>query len=262
MRPLQWLPVVEEPDPLERRFLARSPAAALAEGTFRSVPTMMGINSREGMVLLAGMNRRSLARLLQRVDRDFGLVVGDLPFTPWAQQPPPEALVRQAGHLIRSFFFGRQRVAERTLPVFLDLYSDIIFNIGVREAAALEARWASERPESPHYLYRFSFDGRLGFIKRLMGTTVLPPISLSADSPDMETRRRLLTLWTNFVKYGDPTPKNCTDLDSIQWESNRVDHDFYLDINVNLTLREHIFESRMKFWSDLYRDVLKIPLSW
>ncbi|KAK3916282.1 Peptidyl-prolyl cis-trans isomerase E [Frankliniella fusca] len=155
------------------RFLKKFPvehivAAGSEIKSIASVPTMLGVNSREGLLWLTGKSPRELARLLRRFDLDFSLVVRDLPYV-WRRHREPSAVqVRRAAHLIRGFFFGRQRISMRTLSTFLDLYSDIIFNIGVREAATLHLRWSS----SPLYMYRFSFDGRLGFLKRLLGTAI------------------------------------------------------------------------------------------
>ncbi|XP_052132489.1 uncharacterized protein LOC113203601 [Frankliniella occidentalis] len=123
MQPLRWAPVVENPsnDPGQSRFLARDPLSILEEGTFKSVPTVLGVNSREGLLWLTGKAPRTVARLLQRFDLDFSLVVRDLPFVWRRGREPSAAQVHRAALLIRGFFFGRQRIAMRTLPTFLDV---------------------------------------------------------------------------------------------------------------------------------------------
>lgn len=80
------------------------------------------------------------------------------------------------------------------------------------------ARLHAAHTDSPTYVYRFGFDGALGLFKRLMGISKQGVchgdemgylfhfgffnLSLNSDSPEIQVKRRMVAMWTNFAKYG------------------------------------------------------------
>ena len=80
------------------------------------------------------------------------------------------------------------------------------------------ARFHSIGTNTTTYVYRFGFDGTLGLYKRLMGIS-RPGVchgdemgylfhfgffnlSLDPSSPEIQVKRRMVSMWTNFAKYG------------------------------------------------------------
>ena len=70
-------------------------------------------------------------------------------------------------------------------------------------------------------------------------------ITTSGSLSDDKTSRRMLTLWTNFAKYRDPTPFH--DNDFPFW-SQFNDKEKFMDINKNgLKMNSKIYPVRMTF---------------
>lgn len=80
------------------------------------------------------------------------------------------------------------------------------------------ARYHAMRANATTFVYRFAFDGSLGLYKRLLG--IQRPgvchgdelgylfhfgffnLSLDPQSPELLTKKRMVTMWTNFAKFG------------------------------------------------------------
>ncbi|CAB3241207.1 unnamed protein product [Arctia plantaginis] len=63
----------------------------------------------------------------------------------------------------------------------------------------------------------------------------------------------MTTMWTNFVKYGDPTPQT-SDLIQIQWTPiKNLSQIPYLNIDSELSLGGRPFHRRVTFWDLFYR---------
>uniref|UniRef100_A0A2H1WRP2 Carboxylic ester hydrolase n=1 Tax=Spodoptera frugiperda TaxID=7108 RepID=A0A2H1WRP2_SPOFR len=63
---------------------------------------------------------------------------------------------------------------------------------------------------------------------------------------------RMTTMWTNFAKYGDPTPQT-TDLLPVKWEPLTKESFTYMDIGAELTLGSRPAHDRMAYWDLFYR---------
>lgn len=67
-------------------------------------------------------------------------------------------------------------------------------------------------------------------------------------------------LWTNFAKYGDPTPKHSNPLpikwksvDQVSSENDEEIHFNYLIIDDEPQLVQNINKHRIDFWRNVYR---------
>ncbi|XP_023311250.1 uncharacterized protein LOC111691939 [Anoplophora glabripennis] len=101
-------------------------------------------------------------------------------------------------------------------------------------------------------MYQFSYKGDMGGMKDLeiagvrgVGHTeelgYLWDARISSGSPDdpedVTTRHRLLTLWSNFVKYLNPTPEVDKFLGNVTWEKVSPNNLVYLNINHTLEMQ-------------------------
>lgn len=79
--------------------------------------------------------------------------------------------------------------------------------------------------------------------------------NLPHDSFEVNAIRRMAKLWTNFAKYGNPTPTNMS-TEPIQFKplvkgSNEYD---YIELtNDGLVAGINPFSERMEFWRKLYQ---------
>ncbi|CAH2226367.1 jg8076, partial [Pararge aegeria aegeria] len=64
---------------------------------------------------------------------------------------------------------------------------------------------------------------------------------------------QMTTLWTNFAKFGDPTPET-TELLPVKWSPISENSYTYLSIDRELTVATRPYHERMAFW-ELFFDV-------
>ncbi|CAF4812990.1 unnamed protein product [Pieris macdunnoughi] len=68
-------------------------------------------------------------------------------------------------------------------------------------------------------------------------------------------------MWTNFAKYGNPTPTDNDELLQITWDSVENEKRLnFLSISSDLTKGRNPFYNRMLFWENIHKEhiVLKV----
>ncbi|KRT84320.1 esterase, partial [Oryctes borbonicus] len=120
----------------------------------------------------------------------------------------------------------------------------------------------------PIYCFRFSVDRTLNFYKRLQGTD-FPGASHSDDlcylfrvgnqkneiipnSLEDITIQRMVKLWTNFAKYGNPNGHESDINIPIDWEPIEPGKIYCLDIGKDLSIYTNPEHERVKFWDRIY----------
>ncbi|CAH2094603.1 unnamed protein product [Euphydryas editha] len=251
---LPFLPVVE-PD-VPGAYLTKTPSELLPGA---DVPFLTGYNAQEGIILFRRLQR--YPKLLSELDHEFKRVV------------PPELissddeLSRRIIEHIRAFYFQQRPVDIRNIDSLIDLFTDIMF---LRPALQTLRLQAMTNRTSPTYFYRFAFDGALGLFKRMLGINYPGACHgdemgylfyfsrfnyrLDDDSPELKVSKKMVQLWTNFAKSGNPTPP--IDYESavnFKWlPVNDTSHINYLDITGNFTLLRDPEAKRVRFWDWLY----------
>ncbi|RZB49900.1 COesterase domain containing protein [Asbolus verrucosus] len=119
------------------------------------------------------------------------------------------------------------------------------------------------------YFYQFSYDGVLGgndahydgadFVGHSEDMFYLFCYSVGCDfsiypESDQVTSERLVSIWTNFAKYQNPTPEPSELLQNITWPivSTEGGDFLYVDINENLEIKNHPKEKTYGKWVELY----------
>ncbi|XP_013135434.1 PREDICTED: bile salt-activated lipase-like [Papilio polytes] len=251
---LPFLPVLEPEGP--DAFLTTNPRESLPGS---DVPLLTGYNAQEGIILFRRLQR--YPKLLSELEHEFRRVV------------PPELIssdekrTDKVAEHIKAFYFQQRPVDTRNINSLIDLFTDVMFLRPVLQTIRLQA--ATNRT-SPTYLYRFAFDGALGLFKRMLGIShpgachgdemgYLFYFSrlnyrLDDESTELAVSRKMVQMWTNFAKTGNPTPP--VDYESIvdfKWlPVNETERMNYLNINGNFTLLTDPEAKRVKFWDWLY----------
>ncbi|XP_026760793.1 carboxylic ester hydrolase-like [Galleria mellonella] len=256
---LPFLPVVE-PD-VPEAFLTTYPKELLPGA---DVPLLTGYNAQEGIILFRRLQRDP--KLLSELDREFERVV------PPELSSHDEKTVKKIAAMIRASYFQHRPVDMHNINSLIDLFTDIMFLRPLLETIRLQAE---TNRTSPTYVYRFAFDGALGLFKRMMGIThpgachgdemgYLFYFSrlnyrLDEDSPELAVSKRMIQLWTNFAKTGNPTPP--VDYESVvdfKWlPVNDTTHIDYLNINSKFTLEKDPESIRVRFWDWMYENYAK-----
>lgn len=170
---------------------------------------------------------------------------------------------------VNKFYFKNQNLSDDHTTELVTLLSDLHYLIDQTKSTELVARY---HPRSKQFLYEFQFDGELNILKKqmklqhiplashaddvfyLFGGTLADKVKLTKDSRDWKMREKMCKLWTNFAKYGDPTPDGCNPL-SVKWhavqpvncDANGIDLD-YLAIGDDVKFVRNLNKDRMDFW--------------
>ncbi|KAK7873003.1 hypothetical protein R5R35_000303 [Gryllus longicercus] len=253
-----FVPTPEHPVEGVEMFLPASPMQLMKEGRHHAVPFMTGITSREGLLTLAFKDYR---------DQEVGAALD----AAWEQNVLPELRLpadgpknAQALEALRRFYMAGQPLSEATRDGYVDMFSDIQFGEGVD----LAVKHLAKTPKAPVYLYYFMVDDQLNFLKLawklnehgachadengyLFYTNRWDP-DLPPNSTAVLARRRMLRLWANFARTGNPTP-NDDSLLGAHWKPYTEHEHNYLEIGAELRPKMELNADRVAFWEEFYK---------
>ncbi|XP_041969252.1 acetylcholinesterase-like [Aricia agestis] len=162
--------------------------------------------------------------------------------------------------IVTNFYIGDEEISDKVKSELIDFLSDVHFNYPAQRSIYKYIK--SGVPNVYHYI--FSYDGGRNFVKKNLNITdagvchadeigYLFDISYDKDftEEDQLIIDRITTLWTNFVKYGDPTPEP-SKLIPIKWTPITENVLHYLDINTELSMGTRPFHDRLAFWDLFY----------
>jgi carboxylesterase type B len=75
---------------------------------------------------------------------------------------------------------------------------------------------------------------------------------IEAGSIEEKSVTRFVKLWTNFAKYGNPTPDKNDSLLDVVWKPVTGKELGYLDIGKDLIPRANPYPERLNFWKEIY----------
>ncbi|CAG9814134.1 unnamed protein product [Phaedon cochleariae] len=244
-------PTVEKPNGTE--LISERPIDHIKSGNYNQVPMMIGYCSNEGLLAATG---DEMFHVPYSKGEEHNL---DL-FIPWFMEIQKESTESElVCRRIADVYLKEENISNKFL-----LTSDFYFISGIIASAIQHARTSA----CPVYLYRMDLDTNINFLKILANIREHPGMCHADDLGyifnitcipgmeigDVERRavRRCVELWTNFAKYGNPTPKNNT-LD-VEWKPIEEDHLHYLNIgNDGLVSDKNPELERMNTWRDIYR---------
>lgn len=281
-----FAPVVEKPS--SGAFLTEEPLKILKEGKYNKIPIIMGSTSCEGMLYELAKKTRNLKSALNfenEIPYDLDILTKSEESTKIAEKIKNFYKLdelsadekTQATYALKSdhhFVHGLHRtltlhLETSTQPIFYYVFSfEGEFNF-FRKFATSKAL--------PIYfvciylLNNFDREGIRSFLTKIangMGYSKHPGVCHADDlgylfrtfftpkfvegSKEVETVRRLVTMWTNFAKYGNPTPEGNSL--NITWNAAEKGKHAYLDIGTELQMKKNPFEERNAFWDEIYRE--------
>ncbi|XP_067007372.2 esterase E4-like [Anabrus simplex] len=236
----------------EMAFITKDPLILMDEGNFHNVPFLTGVTLSEGLFQYA-VGVLNSDRTLQEIDQDFTKT-----FKPELRVCRDESCGDAMIPKIRSFYFGNQHLNNNNVQNFVDMCTDMNFADGALHGV----KTMSSLNSAPVYFYQFSYDG--GLVDPLpdlanfsrpthgddMGYIFDKGIQVSDESLDAKVRSRMVTMWTNFAKTGNPTPQVTEEIPA--WLPYTDKETNYLDIGAQLELKKDYHKRRMDFLDELY----------
>ncbi|PSN34294.1 Esterase FE4 [Blattella germanica] len=220
----------------EMVFLQEAPINIVRSGNFNQLPFMSGTVTDEGSLL-------------------FGEVLFNSSRLDYYDQHPELFVPKDLNVYLSS----------EEMNALGELATDISILFGLDRHVHLHAAIS----KSPVYQYLFSFNGLWGSLKLSTGD-LFPAVvhgeeefylfhtriyDYIENSPEYTTLKRMVKLWTNFAKTGNPTPEADPLLQNITWTPAKALDRFYLDIGRDLVLKRNLQNDRMSFWEDIYTSV-------
>ncbi|KAK6622889.1 hypothetical protein RUM43_008740 [Polyplax serrata] len=250
-------------------FMSDSPSDLLFSGNFTKVPTIIGSNSHEGLVLYPAFRNNSLTGLLLTL---LGMDLSRL--APAQLNLRPFSVVASKVHqAISRFYFENKIINEHQMPKIFELIGDVNFIIPIQLATSLMA----EHSSFPVYNYHFTYDGGYGIYKASTNMLDVPGVSHADElgylfyTPGFHNNcaggsnkpgpkdelmiDRMTRMWTNFAKTGNPTP-DVEDIIPKKWLPFTPKSKNYFDIGENLVSSLDLKLDTLAFWNGILKAVL------
>nr|WCC58149.1 carboxylesterase [Pharsalia antennata] len=247
-----FAPVIEKPN--DTAFITEEPIDIIRSGNYNQVPLMIGYNSKEGLLLAA--YETILALEGKTVKKETPSLEDAIPWQIGLERGS-DVSKQVCENLTKTYYKG-PNMAESTYL----MSSDSMFVAGVIATAKNHLITS----QSPIYLYRMSVDTALNVLKTfakitspgachaddlgyLFKNAMTPP--LQPGSAEDIAVRRFVKLWTNFAKYGNPTP-NEKEL-GITWKPVKAGELNFIDIGKDLTSEVDPEPERMQLWKEIFQ---------
>ncbi|XP_048485364.1 juvenile hormone esterase isoform X1 [Plutella xylostella] len=251
-----FTPVVEK-DFGKDHFLTEDPEKLLQEGKVNEVDVMIGYTNEESLVAIGHFEA-----MMKHFDKYAEMWV---PRELLLKVTPDKML--QISDKIRQHYIGDEILGYNNIRGFLSFVTNSCFTYNIN-------RYASQLPKvgnAKRYFYRFSCEserniyGNQGKPFGITGAAHLDdlvylfdpkhaklPIDKTAKSYKLVNF--VCTLFTNFAKYGNPTP---TPVQGVTWPQYDRGARLYADIGDALTVGARLDADVLEFWQAIYDDVNK-----
>ncbi|KAK7873007.1 hypothetical protein R5R35_000306 [Gryllus longicercus] len=250
-----FLPSVEVASTGSAPFLTAEAEELMRQGNFARVPYMTGFTSAEGIQWL------DFGRILE--DPSLWGVVEDHFGDIFQWELAPGDWTPEEANQLRIYFNGTLR-DNSTHIAFMQLCTDTFIAAG----SMLTAR-AMAQHNATVYMYKFTRDGPLGIGKQLLNATEYPGVmhgddmlyvydytedaAVDADpwpvpASEQPIRERQAKIFANMIKTGNPTPDGSG---LLRWPKFSSQEENYMNMDVELTVREHVLGAHGSFWRNL-----------
>ncbi|XP_059046858.1 juvenile hormone esterase-like [Achroia grisella] len=170
---------------------------------------------------------------------------------------------------LKQLYFKDKDIGVESLKEYFELLSDKLVNVDTHRYV----QYLVNATNKPIYYYKFDYVGELNITKNITSTLGLNHArhmdelgylfkndlqNEAVPTPeDEKMRERMLSLWTNFAKSGNPTPEE-NHLLSVTWLPVTKDNLYYLNLGTELSLDTNLNKDKMDFWDDLYSKYYRI----
>ncbi|KAJ0173411.1 hypothetical protein K1T71_010560 [Dendrolimus kikuchii] len=225
----------------QERFLHEAPFNILVDRRANPVPMIIGYNSEEAYIF-ASVFKENIMSTGKVFDKIENLLPKELMFVNNRE-------VKQVTKNIQDMYFKAQNISN-----VLKFYTDVYFTSHIYRSINLHVS-SSHRPV---YAYQFSHLGDVGVqeesgVKKTGAAhsdelSYLFDAGVNLEGDDEAVQTNMVTLWTNFVKYLNPSPEE----DPVSWNPVNIDKPRLLEISAELKMIDSPNKKSAKMWDDIY----------
>ncbi|KAM3959395.1 esterase FE4 [Aphomia sociella] len=244
-----YTPCVEDVIDGVEPFLTELPYDVLSQGRYNKVPIIIGTNNEEGFLFMGMENKTTLSEMTFE-----GSLPKDLVF-------PTEKLRNNIAEKLKKMYIGDDVISKETL-IKLSRYTGHMY---LTYPTLEEVDLIANTSDKPVYSYLFSYDGWRNLPKLVTGPPIYnAPGATHADEifymfsqpiipslVETEIINKVTTLWTNFAKYGNPTPAGMDSL-SVTWPAVDIASPQSLNIDSEFSIIPLWYNDYLKYWKELY----------
>nr|XP_023013363.1 uncharacterized protein LOC111503313 [Leptinotarsa decemlineata] len=206
-----FVPIIEDPS-LDDTFLTVPMHDAFRDGKFTRVPTLVGFNDEEGITFYP----LSMYIYFNLDSKNMSLLGDKL----WKFYTGNTSFIENPGSLLT---FSSDDIISRSIIRFADITSKY----------------------TPTYFYKLSYGGEpfvnfpgVGTVGHAFEIPIIWDWTFLPDKHEFDNviRQRMLKLWTNFIKYHNPTPISDPLLLNAKWPALKPGKLNYFNINVTFSI--------------------------
>ncbi|KAL4711656.1 hypothetical protein ACJJTC_011364 [Scirpophaga incertulas] len=217
----------------------------------RNVPILIGYNSNELLISYLDKTPDFFS--------DLNIFYEKLSAGFKTSDPAFEGMVE----LVKQFYIGDGAISYDTRYDIGDFDSDFSY---IHPTHRSISRYLANSA-GKIFQYMFSYNGNRNFVKLRFNVTEggaahadeigylfdVRFIDEEITIDDQVIIDRITMLWTNFVKYGNPTPET-SELLPVEWKPvTKTSALYYMNIDKELTLNTRAYNERMSFWDLFYK---------
>ncbi|XP_049866585.1 esterase FE4-like [Pectinophora gossypiella] len=251
------IPCVEKPIPGVEPAIDDLPYNLIRSNP-KKIPVIYGSNTKEGEFLVHGATETAY----NETNYNY-LFASDLIF-------PHEEEAIEVDKKLKKFYFGDQRISLEMKSHLVDLYTQLYFEL----PEIFEAEMVIPN-DVPVFNYIFNYAGGRNFLKTRMGISnetgachadellylfngnIWPyPIT----KKDQQMIDWMTMMWTNFAKYGNPTPPSSSL--PIKWERSTKDKLNFLYFDDELSIGPMPNPGGYQIWKEVYQKYRRKDLKY
>ncbi|VEN60657.1 unnamed protein product [Callosobruchus maculatus] len=221
----------------------------MEKGKFHRVPILIGHNSLE-----ISTDADRIPDILKTISLIFHLQPSK--FVPGSLNMQNLIKSSLLGRKIKDHYF-KSKSAVKNLTEAMVYASVDQFVRPIRETARLYSQ------HTPVYLYAFTHQGSLGGVynRTSPGVAHTEDVGYIFDfkhqgsEADYQVRNRMVRMWANFAKTGNPTPEDDKLLNGVKWTPNtKGDHHLKtLVIDEDLHIENNFASEDIRFWDRIFK---------
>ncbi|XP_013190276.2 carboxylic ester hydrolase [Amyelois transitella] len=250
-------PCIEEEFEGQQAFLTKSPLVLIKSGVYNKVPMIIGSNNIEGA-------------MMAHIRNDFYNNIKTFnvcSLRPFSEES--KSIRTLSRKKLLRFVLGDNENSTEASRQYSQMVSDFYFLYHINKTVRLHSEYG---PNTPLFYYIFNcyveytgikdtnfLTGYCAELRFLFPTKFQNMGTSNINLDSLVTSNKMIKMWTNFAKYGHPTPEE-DPLLQVTWspvENNERLN--YINIGYDLTVGRNPFYDRMKFWDEIHdkNDILK-----